>query len=285
MRSLVPLLLVVSISLLAPPFALGGTGLCLKPITLPDRWDDVTGIPGYTGDERRTPDWRSNAQWDQEAFTDQNGNGLYDTGEEYVDGNGNGRHDQEAYHPLHTGYGSDAVEIVLHPSGVSQPPGLGGYFAVELTSQHKPGADAYREAWLGCGTSGGHGPVTALGGTLIGPTDQALQNLIEQDPDAYWDSATSTIRNSRYPICPRIFLLPLFDPRVAISNPANQVPVVKVVAFFAERMTGPAEVQGVLMELPFADAALELNSSSYGKLESPVPVTPETWGRVKAAYR
>src|SRR5688572_24776363 len=283
MRSLVPLLLLVSIPLLAPPSSMGGTDLCLKPITAPDRWDDVTGIPGYTGGDRRTLDWRGNGYWDQEAFTDRNRNGLYDAGEKYVDGNGNGQHDQEAYHPLHTGYGSAAVEIVLHPSGVFEPPGLGGYFAVELTSQHKPGADAYRDAWLGCGT--GHGPMTALGGTLVGPTNQALRNLIAQDPDAYWDSATSTIRNSRYPISPRIFLLPLFDPRVVISNPANQVAIVKVVAFFAERMMGPAEVQGVLMELPFADATMELNRSSYGELESHVPVTPETWGRVKAAYR
>jgi hypothetical protein len=52
---------------------------CIKPWSIPDRWDDVTGIPGYTGEavsERmRRPDWRNNGQYDRESFTDQDEDG------------------------------------------------------------------------------------------------------------------------------------------------------------------------------------------------------------------
>ena len=31
---------------------------CVKPISIADRWDDVTGVPGYRGEPNR-PDWRN----------------------------------------------------------------------------------------------------------------------------------------------------------------------------------------------------------------------------------
>lgn len=51
---------------------------CLKPWSIPDRWDDTTPIPGY--DVGRNA-WVNNEQWDREEFIDQNENGRWDAGE------------------------------------------------------------------------------------------------------------------------------------------------------------------------------------------------------------
>jgi len=74
---------------------------CVKPIAIPDRWDDVTPIAGYNGGTgsggKTLPNWANNAVWNQESCTDLNGNGIYDPGEPFIDGNGNGKFDAEAY--------------------------------------------------------------------------------------------------------------------------------------------------------------------------------------------
>src|SRR5258705_13464392 len=58
---------------------------CLKPFAIADRWDDRSTIAGHE-------DWRGNGRWDQEAFSDLNGNGLWDPGEQFEDANANGQH-------------------------------------------------------------------------------------------------------------------------------------------------------------------------------------------------
>jgi hypothetical protein len=77
---------------------------CLAPVAIADRWNDTIAIPGYTGETRKTPDWRNDGIWEREAFTDVNDDGLYDAGEPYVDANANGSYDAFARHtsPLTT---------------------------------------------------------------------------------------------------------------------------------------------------------------------------------------
>ncbi len=94
---------------------------CIKPISIPDRWDDVTPIAGYTGGVKK-PNWRNNGMFDQENFTDVNGNGIWDEGETFVDANGNGLHDAEAYDPPPTGYIADP-KIHRTPSPPRATPG------------------------------------------------------------------------------------------------------------------------------------------------------------------
>ena len=111
----------------APVLAQGQTGCvalcavsCIKPISIPDRWDDTTPIAGYQGgivNGKRLPNWRLNGLWDSETITnDVNSNRLYDPGDSFEDQNGNGVYDAELYDPLTTGYdpgGDLGLEITL----------------------------------------------------------------------------------------------------------------------------------------------------------------------------
>ena len=243
---------------------------CVKPWSPPDRWDDVTGIPGYMGERRGrsvNPDWRNNGVWDHETIrNDANGNGLYDQGEPYDDNNGNGQYDEEFYHPSLTGYGPDPVPgNTLSPEGdlglqlvlkfdigggnTLTPPGQ--YQAIRLPPINKgtpvPGADEYRENIERCNQSSiEQGDWLELEtGAMAGPTDQGMEDLIRKDPDAYWDPSTQSIQDSRFAVSPRIVLIPIYDPRIPVlSGHQGAIQVVKVAAFFMEEMVGNAEVRG-----------------------------------------
>ncbi len=246
---------------------------CVKPWSIPDRWDDVTGVPGYMGEpvgRKRRPDWRNNDDFNFEAFTDANESGRWERGEAYVDDNGNGDYDAENYHPSLTGYGPDPVpgnflspegdlglELTLHagnPSS-SDPPSPGQFFSVALPPINKgtpiPGGDEYRENIARCNQSSiekGDWLATEPG-LMTGPTNQGMRDLIAQDPDAEWDDATQSVINSDFPVSPRIVLIPIHDPRIPVRSGRKEVQVVKVAAFFMERMTGPAEVRGHFLKV------------------------------------
>jgi hypothetical protein len=244
---------------------------CVKPWSIPDRWDDVTGIPGYMGEDRRRGDWRNDNHWNREEFTDANGNGLYDDGEAYVDANGDGQYNEENYHPSLTGYGPDPVpgnflspegdiglELVLHAGNpsTSDPPEPGQYFSIDLPPVNKgtpiPGGDEYRENIARCNAASierGDWLQTEPG-LMTGPTNQGMRDLIAQDPDATWDDATQSVVNSNFAVSPRIVLIPIHDPRIPISSGRTDLlQVTKVAAFFMERMVGPAEVRGRFLKV------------------------------------
>jgi hypothetical protein len=246
---------------------------CVKPWTIPDRYDDVTGIPGYMGGGPRNnqrPDWRNNNNLDMEPFTDANGNYLYDFGESFTDGNGDGVFNQEAYHPSLTGYGPDPVpgnflspngdiglELVLHFDNGGQATTVPGqYQSIRLPPINKgtpvPGGDEYRDNIRDCNQSSiekGDWLEVETGG-MVGPTNQGMSDLIAQDPDATWDASTQSVANSNFAVSPRIVLIPIYEPRIHMKSGHQQpLQVVKVAAFFMERMTGPAEVRGKFLKV------------------------------------
>ena len=58
-------------------------------------------------------------------------------------------------------------------------------------------------------------------GNMVGPTFQGVQNLIEQDPDAYWDDRTNSVVSEFGWDSPRIVTVALFDPS-EINKPGRQ---------------------------------------------------------------
>ena len=284
---------------------------CIKPWSIPDRWDDMTGIPGYMGElvgTRRSPDWRNNVRWDHESFTDTNGNRLHDEGEPFVDGNGNGGYDAEAYDPALTGYTAHAVpgnilapggdlgsELVLHPADASLPPSPGQYLAIDLPPINKgtpvTGGDAYRANMATCNPAlvepGDR--IQPEAGAMSGPTNQGMRDLIAQDPDAAWDDATQGVIHSGFALSPRIVFLAVHDPRIPLTSGDDALQVTKVVAFFMDRMTGPAQVRGRLLRTivpgPAAGPACSPGQVGGFLVDCPVPATAASWGRVKAVYR
>ena len=58
----------------------------------------------------------------------------------------------------------------------------------------------------------GYGTVmTQEPGNMVGPTIGGIEDLIAQDPNAYWDDATETVKTD-LGRSPRIFPIPLYDP-------------------------------------------------------------------------
>ena len=245
---------------------------CVKPWSLPDRWDDLTPVPGYTGgmvNGKKMPNWRNNDAWDSEYTEggDTNGNGLWDPGETYNDENGNGQYDAENYHQLLTGYipdpypgnllsptGDLGLELTLKSDNDSKPT-PGQYQAVDLPPVNRgtpiTGGDQYRDNIATCNAAEvWPGDWLQLEpGNMVGPTNQGMRDLIAQDPDAYWDPITQSVQGSRFQISPRIVLVPIHDPRIPIQGGRNTVQVTKVAAFFMEQMEGNAEVRGRFLKV------------------------------------
>ena len=52
---------------------------------------------------------------------------------------------------------------------------------------------------------------------MVGPTAQGVDDLVKQDPDAYWDQTTGTVKgsvvgNDNWQSSPRVIKLALFEP-------------------------------------------------------------------------
>jgi hypothetical protein len=239
---------------------------CVKPWSIPDRWDDVTPIAGYNGGNHR-PNWQGNKAWDSEDFTDANGNGLYDLGENYTDDNANGQYDAEGYNSQLTGYipdpypgnylspgGDLGLELALKADNDSKPT-PGEYQAIDLPPVNRgtpiTGADEYRNNIANCNVANiWPGDWLQLEpGNMVGPTNQGMRDLIAQDPDAYWDPITQSVQGSKFQVSPRIVLIPIHDPRIPIGQGRDIVQVAKVAAFFMEQMEGNAEVRGKFLKV------------------------------------
>ena len=270
---------------------------CVKPISIADRWDDVTGIPGYMGElvgTRRRPDWRNNAAYDLESFTDANANGLWDAGESYTDDNRNATYDAEAYDPRTTGYaatGDLGLAIVLHAGSPSSVPTLGQYYSVGLPPINKgtPLVDSgsYSTGWMECAPIAVE-PTDLLKptpGALVSTTNSRMRDLILADPDAHWDDASQSVLGSGFALSPRIWFVPVHDPRIPITSGSQQLVVRKVVAFFAERLTGPAECRGLLLRVQAPGESCGGGSAGGFIVDCPVPASATSWGQMKATYR
>ena len=248
---------------------------CVKPWSIPDRWDDQTPIFGYTGgvtiNGTKLDNWRNNNKWDGEKLTnDVNGNGIYDPGDSYDDLNGNGQYDSEAYNQVLTGYipdpypgnflspgGDLGLELTLKsgsPSAV-QPPAPGEYWPVDLPPLNRgtpiTGGDEYRDNIAACNAAQVYPGdwLQTETGMMAGPTNQGMRDLIAQDPDAYWDPITQSVQNSKFQISPRIVLIPIHDPRIWTQSGNAKVQVTKVAAFFMEQMEGTGDVRGRFLKV------------------------------------
>ena len=70
-----------------------------------------------------------------------------------------------------------------------------------------------------------------------------------------------------------------------LTPSANGLVAVKVVAFFMEQMTGTAQMRGRLLHVTSTCETCGGASPGGFIVECLVPATPNSWGRVKAAYR
>lgn len=83
-------------------------------------------------------------------------------------------------------------------------------------------------------------------GNMSGPTRQGLSALLADDPDAYWDSGTNSIKGSAFgdpTNSPRVALITFYDPRKPPISGRNTIFVHQLGAVFIEGVDGRGNVQ------------------------------------------
>lgn len=230
--------------------AVGSTSsaTCLKPWIVPDAWDD--------------------ADLDQQfdPAMDYYAPGVTSYGSDYRDGvpASNG------FDPPGTVYTADFGRPILLKSGDPKKAAQPGWYypwdIPQVDGGPAAGGDRYRWNIAHCNPT-----VVTLGdqymvenGNMIGPTRQGMKDLIDQDPDAYWDPAGDSVAMSVAPSwegSPRIVHMPLYDPREEIASGKKPITIINVTAFFIEEMRGDdvygrfLYASGVPGEIPESEGA------------------------------
>jgi hypothetical protein len=77
-------------------------------------------------------------------------------------------------------------------------------------------------------------------GNMVGPTQQAVNELISMDPNAYWDTGSQSIQGSDFPelTSPRVCKVAMYDVNLPPDPGRDSVIVVRLGAFFLEDMQG-----------------------------------------------
>jgi hypothetical protein len=192
---------------------------CLRPWSVPDRWDDA----------------------DQ--------NGMYDEGELYDP-------DATGYSAA-TDVGTTIILKVGNPHQTIAPGQYYPVNYPPLdhpTDNPLTGGDWYRQWMVECEPY-----VIEPGdrlqlepGNMVGPTAQGVGDIIASDPGAYWDSATQSVMGSAYGLSPRIGLIPFFDPTQPPTSGRNWVTVSKIGAFFIEDLGNGGDVIARFIQVTIA---------------------------------
>jgi hypothetical protein len=195
--------------------------------------------------------------WDDaEPYQDLNGNGGYDPGEPFTDENGNlVWDDAEFYDPDITGYKvpddiGDTVTFRLQDATAAL--GMFWYYTV-CYGPINTGDPVFTgtvsvSRWI----SGECEPfIVSIGdwlqvepGNFSNPTSKALDILWEQDPDAYWDEATSTVVSPYGNKSPRIIKAPAFDPTLGLRSDATGRKYLTVSRILVLFLDEPHEIVG-----------------------------------------
>ena len=196
---------------------------CIKPWAVPDKWN-----------EQQTPPWDPSDTFAAVYQTGPNKGLPLPNPDIYVPANQPG---YTGYDPSPSGpdYG---LQVVLkqgnpqqavsasHFFPIALPPNSGGAWYV----QNIPGC------WPDVAVIGDMLPVEP--GNMVGPTKQGTQQLIDQDPGAYW--AAGEVVSNLSP-SPRIVVLPVYDPMVYDTGKTHgrvDVAISNFVGFFIESMQG-----------------------------------------------
>ncbi len=216
---------------------------CVKPFAIPDKWFD---------------EWDVNPVIDEDVWTED------DNFEEYED--------KQRKQPL--GPEADLYRDTkdADPTGFRLPNDLGllvelkagnpkdsiapgNYFPVRLPlpgGEYSTGGDDYRWNIGHCnGVPITIDPPTYLEnepGNMVGPTAQGMQDLIDLDPNAKWDTTNKVVYDSCAqddPPCaghsPRIVAIPIYDTRAFYDGQMNGLVTLKIInliGFFVDQMKG-----------------------------------------------
>jgi hypothetical protein len=130
----------------------------------------------------------------------------------------------------------------------------GQFYPIDLCMDGKcTGGDVYR--WnIGNCNPNLYGPgdwIATETGNMIGPTKQGMKDLIDQDPDAYWDADCMCVKGSIFGAgkSPRIGYIPLHDPRIPLDSGKMSIQIVKIIAVFLENQSASGDIVGRFMRV------------------------------------
>ncbi|MBI3493163.1 MAG: hypothetical protein HY047_15495 [Acidobacteria bacterium] len=176
---------------------------CVKPFTIPDRWV-----------ENVTPPWTTSSTFDRYDTTGPNkGQVMTPLADAYP----------TPSDPGYDGYRvpRDVGLLLTLRAGTGNNIEPTMYYSWAMPSN--TGADDYRNNISSCNptvvTPGDL--MTQEPGDMTGPTDQGIDDLIAQDPNAYWDTTCNCVQGSAFGKSPRVFPIPLFDPDYYQSGKIN----------------------------------------------------------------
>jgi hypothetical protein len=189
---------------------------CVRPFTIPDKWIENNIPPNETFDR--------------------------------YDKKGNVRPDADVYSPGTTSYkpdispsAGDKGRRVTLRAGKDDTVAPSFYFSWKMPGG--TGADFYQENITDCNQAivetGSW--ITQEPGAMSGPTTKGLDDLIAQDPTAYWDEDDERVVSPKGK-SPRVFPIPLYDPDVyqfgKMTGRTATLQVAGWVGFFLEGRDG-----------------------------------------------
>ena len=192
---------------------------CVKPFTIPDKWI-----------EKQTPGWDSNDSYD--AFD--NKNVPLANPDIYI----------PADQPGYTGYSMDhdRGERLMIRAGTGNQIMPSFYFSLAIGGE--TGGSEYEWNIANCNTTlmkWGE-PLLQEPGNMVGPTVAGIQALYDKDPNARWDQTTKSVKGSAFGLSPRVFPIPLYDPKFYDEGKRNgrtaDLKVANWIGFFLEEIQG-----------------------------------------------
>ena len=221
----------------------GNAMTCVKPFTIPDKWVDSCTLKGEICPFDPT---------DSFERYDNKGNVITNPDTYYPAFNADGSPSSN-----YSGYNTAAnkgMTLVLRAStGTNIQPSF--YFSLAMLDSM--GGDDYRWNIANCNHSIYHWGdlLTQEPGSKEGPTVQGILALIAEDPNAYWDVSSNSVKGSAFGErqSPRIFPIPLYDPdyynagmmngRVASLKTANWI------GFFVEYVGSYSDIHGRIIPI------------------------------------
>jgi Flp pilus assembly protein TadG len=196
---------------------------CVMPFTIPDKWKENQDPGGWT------------PQSDFDMYDKKNK--PLPNADVYTPGRGG------------TGYTYDdkGLQLVLKTNNLDKiNPSL--YNPWDMSGNNS-GASDYADNIANCNTNiiknGQLLPPKT--GDMVGPTKDGMERLIAKDPDARWDDACKCVTGSKYPVSPRVAVVPLYNPKTYAegkqSGTVATYEMVNFIGFFIDTMSG-GEVTG-----------------------------------------
>lgn len=195
---------------------------CVRPFTIPDRWQ-----------ENQDPAWSFDStfrRYDNKGDEIPNADVYIPTGQDGYEG----------YDPRDPPTGDKGLRVTLRAgSGNNIAPTM--YFSWKM--DEGIGGSYYEKNIFSCNQA-----VVANGdimqqepGNMVGPTTAGVDALIAQDPTAYWDEVSNSVR-SPLGRSPRVFPIPLYNPdeydKGKINGRNATLVVANWIGFFVEGRSG-----------------------------------------------